>query len=174
MFAEGYEYVLLSRLQSDPLEKQFGKYRQMSGGRFLVSLREVQNSENILTVKPLIKAGINTWDERLVCSKHMENRNENLLQQLQLLSNDIQENVLCEDSREVAIYIAGYITKKMLKKSKCSHCNEFLKTKQVSSEYVDILSRGGLKNPSKSLADFVCAAFAILDTAKDLLYHYPA
>ena len=60
----------------------------------------------------------------------------------------------------------------MLKKSKCSHCNEFLKTNQVSSEYVDILSRGGLTKPSKSMAYFVCAAFAILDTAKDLLYHY--
>ena len=30
LFAEGYEYVLLSTLQSDPLEKYFGKYRQMS------------------------------------------------------------------------------------------------------------------------------------------------
>lgn len=94
------------------------------------------------------------------------------MQQLQLLSNDIQENVLCEDSREVAINIAGYITKKMLKKSKCSRCHEFLKSNQVSSEYVNILSRGGLTKPSKSLADFVCAGFAILDTAKDLLYHY--
>ena len=51
LFAEGYEYVLLSRLQTDPLEKHFGKYRQMSGGRFLVSLREVQTSENILSAK---------------------------------------------------------------------------------------------------------------------------
>ena len=60
----------------------------------------------------------------------------------------------------------------MLKKSKCGHCNEFLKRDKVSSEYLDILSRGGLTKPSKSLADFVCAGFAILDTAKNLLFHY--
>ena len=41
----GYEYVILRKLQSDPLEKPFSQYRQMSGGRFLVSLREVLNSE---------------------------------------------------------------------------------------------------------------------------------
>ena len=43
----GYEYVILRKLQSDPLEKRFSQYRQMSGGRFLVSLREVLNSERI-------------------------------------------------------------------------------------------------------------------------------
>ena len=38
---EGYDYVLTSRFQSDPIKRHFSKYRQMSGGRFLVSLREV-------------------------------------------------------------------------------------------------------------------------------------
>ena len=36
-----YQFVLTSRFQSDPNERHFSKYRQMSGGRFLVSLREV-------------------------------------------------------------------------------------------------------------------------------------
>ena len=44
----GYEYVILCKLQSDPLEKRFLQYRQMSVGRFLVSLHEVLNSERIL------------------------------------------------------------------------------------------------------------------------------
>ena len=34
----GYKYVLTTRFQSDPLERRFSKYRQMSGGRFLVAL----------------------------------------------------------------------------------------------------------------------------------------
>ena len=48
-----YNYVLLGRFQSDPLE------RQMSGGRFLVSLREVLNSERILACRSLIMGDIN-------------------------------------------------------------------------------------------------------------------
>ena len=44
LLSEGYEYVLTSRFQSDPLERRFSQYRQMSGGRFLVGLREVNSS----------------------------------------------------------------------------------------------------------------------------------
>ena len=38
---ENYDYILTSRFQSDPIERHFSKYRQISGGRFLVSLRGV-------------------------------------------------------------------------------------------------------------------------------------
>ena len=37
LLCEGYDFVVPHRLQSDPLEKRFSRYRQMSGGRFLVS-----------------------------------------------------------------------------------------------------------------------------------------
>ena len=41
LLSEGYKFVMTSRFQSDPIERRFSLYRQMSGGRFLVSLREV-------------------------------------------------------------------------------------------------------------------------------------
>ena len=31
LLGKGYDFVLTSRFQSDPLEKQFGQYQQMSG-----------------------------------------------------------------------------------------------------------------------------------------------
>ena len=45
---EGYIYILKSRFQSDPLERRFGPYRQMSGGRFLFGLRDVTHSKKII------------------------------------------------------------------------------------------------------------------------------
>ena len=57
LMSEGYEFVLTNRFQTDPLEKRYGQYRQMSGGRFLVSAKDVSNSENVLKVKSLVKAG---------------------------------------------------------------------------------------------------------------------
>ena len=60
---EGYDYVLLARLLSDTLERHFSKYRQMSGGRFLVSLLEVSNSERILNLRSILKEDINFWEE---------------------------------------------------------------------------------------------------------------
>ena len=58
---EGYKYILTSRLQTDPLERHFSKYRQMCGGRFLVALREIQSAEKILQMKSLAKAGFQFW-----------------------------------------------------------------------------------------------------------------
>ena len=44
-----------------PLRIDFFKYRSISGGRFLVSLREVQSSEKILIRRSLLKSGIDFW-----------------------------------------------------------------------------------------------------------------
>ena len=41
LLSDGIKYVLTVRVQSDYLELHFCKYRQMSGGRFLISLLEV-------------------------------------------------------------------------------------------------------------------------------------
>ena len=52
---EAYQYVITARLQSDPFERRFSQYRQMSGGRFLNNLREDLNSKRILRCRSLIK-----------------------------------------------------------------------------------------------------------------------
>ena len=62
---EGYTYILTSRLQSDPSERHFSKYHQMSGGRFFVALREIQSAEKILQMKSLAKAGFQFWKKNL-------------------------------------------------------------------------------------------------------------
>ena len=44
LLEEDYDFVLVGRMQTDPLERRFSQYRQMSGGRFLVGFGEVRNS----------------------------------------------------------------------------------------------------------------------------------
>ena len=66
--------MLTSRFQTDPLEKHFSKYRQMSGGRFLVSSREVLSSEKILCMKSLIKEDINSLDEEVKYDSDIKHR----------------------------------------------------------------------------------------------------
>ena len=40
-FTDAYEFVLTSGFQSDPLKLRYRQYCQMSGGRLLVSLKDV-------------------------------------------------------------------------------------------------------------------------------------
>ena len=62
LFHDGYVYVIPRKL---PSENRFSPYRQMSGGRFLVSLCEVKNSERILACRSLLLEDVNFWMEDL-------------------------------------------------------------------------------------------------------------
>ena len=51
LFDDGYDFILTTRFQSDPSERRFGQNRQVSGGRFLVGLKDTICSEKILKIK---------------------------------------------------------------------------------------------------------------------------
>lgn len=105
LLSEGYEFVVPRRFQSDPLEKRFSRYRQMSGGRFLVSLREVLSSERIIAISSLLKENINFWEEDV--SACYEGITTEFIAEIDLISAEIQEASLCENSVEVASTIGA-------------------------------------------------------------------
>ena len=112
MLVEGYDFIMTSRFQSDPLERRFSQYRQMSGGRFLVVLREATSSKKIIKLKTLLKDDIdisNIMDSNV---EHDENI-ETLLHHVDLSCCSDEMVTFSEDSREVGIYIAGYAVKKL-------------------------------------------------------------
>ena len=49
--------------QSDPLEKRFDQYRQMSGSRFLVGLKDINCSDKNLKIKSFLKEDIDIDEE---------------------------------------------------------------------------------------------------------------
>ena len=160
LLEEQYDFVLTARFQSDPLEKRYGQYRQMSGGRFLVSLREVICSEKILKVKSLLKE---SCELPLIEQDHLSSDPKlcDVLQKEidQISSSDL---ILNEDSREVASYVAGYVAKQINSTTNnCSDC--FIVGECEDKKYLNLISRGGLLSPSHPLCHFICSSFALLD-----------
>ena len=143
----------------------------MSGGRFLVSLREVKATERILTCRSLLKAGVNYWEEN---DKNHCNNSEAIsefMEKLEEHEGELFEVALCDDSIEVAQCIAGYAAKKLMKKF-CVDCCDYLVQNGGNKEenYLKLLSRGGLIMPSKNLASMVACLFAqveYVDSAMD-------
>ena len=67
------------------------------------------------------------------------------------------ESQLSEESYQVSFTIAGYVAKQILKKMNCNFCENkliALDGNNDGSEYLNILTRGGLTYPSQSLADY--------------------
>ena len=112
-------FVLSQRLQSYPIGRRFSQYRQMSGGRFLVSLLEVRNKERILACRSLLKADVDLWQEDLVTENEAI---ENFMSILEEHETDIYEVCLSDSSEEVAHVIAGYIVRKLQVKLKSEEC----------------------------------------------------
>ena len=172
---DGYEYVIPRKLQTDLLEKRFSQYRQMSGGRFLVSLCEVKYSERILQCKSLLKREIDFWllDE---LKRDDTAFSTDFFDEISVLDTEILEASLCEDTEEVASTIAGYLAKKLKKHLNCKDCNELLVWPDdgmpFQNTFFQNLSEGGLTIPSKPLAHFVCSGFAILDLTDKIIMKY--
>ena len=125
LLSEGYDFVMTSRLQSDPIERRFSQYRQMSGGGFLVSLREVTNSERIIRCRSLVKADINFWKENLGSDKPSLDFSA-LLALLSEHEIEIAESTLDSSSEEVSTTIAGYIAKNWQKGLIATVVNRYL------------------------------------------------
>ena len=89
-----------------------------TGGRFIVSLREVPNTERILSCRSLIKNDVNIWNEDLQQSESNKDESYEMI--------DEMLRVLDDDSSEVATTISGYIAKKLLKRSKSKDCEKKL------------------------------------------------
>ncbi len=63
------DYVLLGNFQSDPLEKRFSWYRQLSGGNYFLSVRQVfQNEKKIKVVTILRYAGCTVKEMQEIAS----------------------------------------------------------------------------------------------------------
>ena len=114
--------MITARLQSDPVERYFSQYRQMSGSRFFVNLREFLNSKRNLRCRSLIKENISFWEEDIT------SKNQEYVAVIEDIfgttTQEIVESVLDENSAEVA---TGYVAKKLTKRSQYESCKILLK-----------------------------------------------
>jgi len=111
---DGYKFVLTSRFQSDPLERRYGQYRQMSGGRFLVGLKDVSSSEKILKIKSLVKEGFDINDSVKVDQKTDEEL-EKFKRSVNHIIIDSDRIRLSDETKEISDNVGGYIARGVVK-----------------------------------------------------------
>ena len=143
----------------------------MSGGRFLVGLREVNSSEKYFKIRSLPKENINFWEEDLQIEVNLSDAVGKLIADVRERWCDMDDVSLFPDSQEVAIYIAGYIVKKYIKRVNCSDKCKMVGTISDDASdrtYLQAISRGGLIIPSLSLSEYVCGAFAAIEFFNEL------
>jgi len=157
----GFNYVLLGSIQSDPLEERFGWYRQLAGGNYYLSLRQVLEAERKIKTLSLLKfCGL------LDC--HVAEGDEqpfgNAATVQQIVSSLTFDTAPSYSDACALFYVAGYITKTILHRRECSSCEQLLKSNnsvnhelesdelsENTSDLLTSLNRGGLTYPSDYL-----------------------
>ena len=144
----------------------------MSGGRFLVGLREFESSTNILGIVSLVKEGINFWKEDVRPDEDTFSALSALNSELDKIANFIESCTLSADSVQVSAVVSGYtIRKVIMDRIGCKQCEGLAvaagdETRDEENSYLNKLSRGGMIIPTADLRHHMSKSFAILDLCR--------
>lgn len=165
-------FVLLGKFQTDSLEDRFGKYRQLAGGQYHISLRQLYESEKRLRVQSLLTLKSSTFGDISVTMFH-ENIDQLPDEKADISFNpdiniDPSDYEKIEHELPVITYLAGYCCYVAVKKIKCDFCKQKLVLEQelvVKDNYSIIinLSRGGLLFPREKVVEMVSCIYIIFN-----------
>jgi len=170
-----FSYVLLGKFQTDPLESRFGRYRQMSGSNYNVSVDQVLEREKKLKVLNLISLSSKYGHIKISDLKCQPADDESDTLSIEGISNEFSivldktfEYELSDHEVDVMTFISGYVCHSVSKKLKCTMCSDricqhsqLIIDELSCSNYLSILSRGGLKYPTEFTLSIYITVFKI-------------
>ena len=169
----GADYVLLGKFQTDSLEARFGQYRQLAGGKYDVSLRQVFECEKKIRISSVLQLTLKNekitltdftidWD---FLGADSTSASPHDLEIPVTISND--EIASAHDSLPVINYIAGYCAYSINKKLGCDHCRNLIVADGDMDNFANFLirgiSRGSLLFPSADIVRTTLISYLVIN-----------
>lgn len=155
-----FDYVLLGKFQTDCLEERFGKYRQLSGSQYHVSIRQVFESERKLRLQRALEL------PDMNSAAPAVSIDEAILQNFSIEVNDKDFEMKVQNLPAIT-YVAGYCAHAALKKLACNACRaNLVEDEELTIENAEIIAnmnRGGLKFPQPPVVNAVMTTEIVLD-----------
>ena len=159
----GFNFILLGRLQSDGIESRFGWLRQLSGANYLISTKQVLDSDRKIRALSLVKfSGLSLSDIDNVLPDSADGEStvvDNLADAISEATTDSEWP--SSNDASIIFYISGAIARSIVQLTKCDHCREALINPDTlepfqldefldykASTFLDCINRGGLTRPS--------------------------
>ena len=170
-------YILLGKINSDPLERRFGVYRQLNGANFFVSVKQFMETEKKLRLRSLIRMNkmvpkelkeMTNKEQKENC-KTVKKESAKVLALLQDPNSDsIHDFRDLKELQAIIFFCSGYVARSLLHKTSCQACKELLNQKKLSpsikveeeleknddtkstvKSFMEMIDRGGLVYPSE-------------------------
>ncbi|KAH7953612.1 hypothetical protein HPB49_010597 [Dermacentor silvarum] len=161
----GMSYVLFGKIQTDCLEDRFGKYRQLEGAQYHISIRQIYEVENKLRLQSTLPTV--SPDQHWECVRKQV---EALLPSSNVVVTS-QALTKMQDVVPFLVYVAGYGVYGTLKKLKCEQCRDSLTvdkkiTVSATNEHYGLvkqLDRGGLVYTSMFALNAVAHSYVVVE-----------
>ena len=173
LLREDISFVLLGKLTSDPLEGRFGWYRQLAGGNFFISVRQLMEGEKKIRILQEMQfrvleeaVDLNTRttfglaSSTATSNDHGEYVSENISRLTNLLVPVHDWNFTDSDTIGIVYYVSGCVGRSVSRTYRCSSCMAALvKDKLVDIDDIcdfrdergrllQLADRGGLAEPT--------------------------
>lgn len=140
------------RKVTDCLEERFGKYRQLAGAQYHISIRQVYESERKLRLQNILELPEMETATAAVAV------NDDVLDNFDMeVANDDYQKA---PNLHATTYVAGYCAHAAFKKLSCMSCKENLMLEDnievEGGELVQAMTRGGLKFPQPEKQTLFC------------------
>ncbi|KAH7973364.1 hypothetical protein HPB49_000218 [Dermacentor silvarum] len=154
-------------LLTDCLEERFGKYRQLAGAQYHISIRQVYESERKLRLQNILELPEMETATAAVAV------NDDVLDKfdIEVADDDYQKKA---PNLHATTYVAGYCAHAAFKKLSCMSCKGNLMLEDnievEGGELVQAMTRGGLKFPQPAITNAVLTAEIVLDKLRSEQY----
>lgn len=160
------EYFLPGKFQTIALEKRFGRYRELSGCNYNVSVKQIIESEKKLRVRRLIK----TYPHELKVSGYSnKTQNDTDISHFTDLIYTDYLNEFTNYDHSSFLYVCGYGCYAIYKKISCDICIDLIiksKGSCTDTDYFDHLQRGGLIVPTENCVQLLLHMNALFDALR--------
>ena len=169
LLLDDHDFVMLGEFSNDPLEKEFSKIRQGSGGTYFVSVQQTMEKLRIMKTKVLLRLDPHCVDNLKAdighqCDKCGYLMDENASYVFDSL--DCLEDNIALETKMSLVHIAGYVTRKDFATE-----TDLIDTTtfyfQKYGEYTKLLDRGGLKIPTDDACQWVFFCYIMFNAVKD-------
>lgn len=168
------KYILTAKFQTDKLESRFGQYRQLAGGNYNISVRQVYECEKKLRAMSVFEKSLTVNNQRVFLKEFDINLNcmDQCFQtdtdqfDINVLESDI-ENCKESDVLPVIVHLSGCCCYAAFKKMKCNFCKDILTFSNdeipESHSYTEGISRGSLMHPNIVVTNIVMYSYIVIN-----------
>ena len=163
-----HEFVALNNYSQDPLEGEFGCFREGNGGSSLLTDQSCHEKLEIGKTRLLLKHHVDVSEFKVDIGHHCNLCGYVLGEKAAEVFNNLEilEDSITKSTKMSLVHIAGYVTRKDPALEEEDLMNETMFYYQKFGDYTDTLDRGGLNVPTDSTCQWTFFCYLLFNAVK--------